>query len=303
MINNYNSISMKNKFKILTLLAIGIFLFPTCQKDPDLRWPAVKYGVIPLIQKDQTKNLVIFDNDVAGFAGSVTCDLYPYVDKPKSMSLMVTLNNDPAKSAAAIANIPSFPATYNFTAADLVALLPGLNNISEIKRNDFFRFYADITLEDGTVLSGNDTLYTQNGSEIYNLPNSSPEVTYSVVCGYVPALAVGSYHSKSPDWNSEGDITITADPADPYKLYVVGLEVMEGLVEDVGPLVMNVNKFTFAVTGPKSVLCSTAWGYNNLAYKASGLYNSCDGSFSLKMAITVDEGSFGNFTFKFTRNN
>jgi hypothetical protein len=306
MTNNLIQIHMKNKLKIFTILVIAIFLLTNCKKDPTM--PELSTGVLPLILKDNTKDLVIFDNNIAGFAGSVTCDKYYSTDNPKSMNLMVSMNDDPDITAAAISNITSWPVTYNFTASALVALLPGLNNISEIHTNDYFRIFADITLQDGTVLKGNDTLYAGYSSGTFNLPGSSPYVTYPVVCGYEPALAVGSYHSKSPasDWNSEGDITITVDATDNTKVYVVGLEEMEGLVEDVGPLVMHIDPLTFAVTADKSVLVSDVsdWGpYTNLAYQGTGTYNSCNGTYTMKFKITVDQGTFINgASFTFTRN-
>ncbi len=115
-------------------------------------------------------------------------------------------------------------------------------------------------------------------------------------------LATGSYHSVSEGWGSEGDITITADPDDPYTLYVTGLEEMEGLIEDVGPLVMHINPVDYSVIADKSILASDAWGFHNIAYEGTGVYSSCDGSFDMYFDITVVEGDFGIFQFNFTRN-
>ncbi len=67
-------------------------------------------------------------------------------------------------------------------------------------------------------------------------------------------MSTGSFHSVSADWNSEGDITITADAVNPYKIYVSGLEEMEGLVEDLGPLVMYIDPITYAVTVPRKAI-------------------------------------------------
>lgn len=293
---------MKNKLKIFTVLAVGILFLHACQKDPDLRMPDLTMGVLPLIKKDVTKDPVIFDNDIAGFAGSVTLDLY-YPDKPKSISLMVSMNDDPDNSAAAIADVKTFPVTYDFTIADLVALLPGINNASEIETNDFFHFYADITLEDGTVINGNDPFYTAYSAAIANLPGSSTDVVFPVVCGYEPSLAWGSYFvASSGGWGSSGNITITIDPDDNTTVYVVGLEEIEGLTEDVGPLVMHINPVTFEVIADKSVLASDAWGYTNIAYEGKGTFNSCDGTYVMNFKITVDQGSFGSWKFELVRN-
>lgn len=304
MIINFNTNSMKNKLKILTLLVLGTFLLPNCQKDPDLNWPDLKKGIIPVVEKDETKNLVIFDNNIAGFAGGVTVDLF-YKDKPKSMSLMVSLNDDPDITATAIADITTVPVSYNFTIANLVDLLPGLDNLSEIVSGDYFRFYCDITLEDGTLVRGNDTLYTAHSAGIANLPGSSSNVIFNVACGYEPSLAGGVYNAVSAAWAVNGDVTITVDPVDQYKVYVAGLETIDGLVEDKGPLVMHIDPATFAVTVDKTVLASlVTWAnppYHNIAYAGSGTYNTCTGTYDMTYIISVDEGNFGSFKFTLTR--
>ena len=181
--------------------------------------------------------------------------------------------------------------------------MPELNSAAEIMAGDFFRFYCDITLADGTVLRGNDTLYTAFSSGIANLPGSSTSVVYPVACGYEPALATGTYVSYSaPDqWNSGGDITITADPVDNTKIYVAGLASIEGLNEDLGPLVMHINPLTFDVTADRTVIASDYFGYTNGAFEGKGTFNSCNGSYAMSFTISVDEGNFGTYKFTFTR--
>jgi hypothetical protein len=294
---------MKNKLKILTFLVLGLFVLSNCQKDPDLPMPALRKGIVAKVLKDATKDQVIFDNNMAGFSGTVTVDLY-WADKPKSMDLMVSLNDDPEKSVAVVSNITSWPVTYNFTISNLVDILPSVNNVGELVAGDYFRFYANITLEDGTVVNGNDTLYVAYSSGIANLPGSSTNVVYPIACGYDPAISTGSYHSYSaPDqWASAGDITITADPDDNTTVYVTGIEALEGLVEDQGPLVMHIDPTTFEVTADHSVIASNAFGYHNIAYEGSGTYDSCTGKYTMSFNISVDEGDYGAFTFTFTRN-
>ncbi len=294
---------MKNKLKILTLLVLSVFLLQNCQRDPDLNWPDLKNGIVPLVEKDGTKNLVIFDNNIAGFSGGVSVDLY-YPDKPKSMSLMVSMNDDPDNSATVIADITTFPVSYNFTAANLVDLLPELNSAAEIVAGDFFRFYCDITLADGTVLRGNDALYTAFSSGIANLPGSSTSVVYNVACGYEPALAAGAYTAVSPadQWAISGPITITVDAADNTKLYITGLAALDGVDEDRGPLVMHINPATFAVTVDKTVLVSTwYYGYTNFTYEGTGTFNSCNGNYSLKLKPCIDQGCYSSYSYTFTR--
>jgi hypothetical protein len=292
---------MKNKLKILTILAIGILLFPTCQKDPDLRMPDLQTGIIPLIEKDATKDLNLSFLDLAGFNATVKVDLY-YADKPKSMNLMVSMNDDAENTAVVKSNINSFPTSVDVTTANLVDILPGLDSINQLQLGDYFRFYVDVTLEDGTVINGSDTLYAAYSADILSLPGASLDVVYTVVCPLDPAMTVGSYHVISLDWVAEGDVTITADLEDPNTVYVAGLAAIEGLVEDQGPLVMHLDPLTYEVIADRTVIATDYWGYTNGAFGGSGTYNTCTGGYVMKYEISVDEGSFGEYTFTFTRN-
>ena len=294
---------MKNKLKIITILAAGIFLLPTCQKDRDLRMPELRKGIIPVVEKDGTKDMVIFDNNLSGFAGKVTVALL-YPDEPKKVDLMVSMNDDPDNTGTAIADIKTWPASYDVTITKLVDLLPKLDNASQLKAGDFFRFYCDITLMDGTLIHGNDTLYAAYSSGIYNIPGASPDVVFPVACGYEPALASGSYNAFSPpdQWAISGPISITVDPVDNTKLFVTGLAALDGVTEDKGPLVMHIDPVTFAVVADKTVLASDAWGETNIAYEGSGSFNSCTGLYEMNFNISTDQYDYGVFSFTFTRN-
>lgn len=262
--------------------------------------PVLQKSVIPKVTKDAANDQNVSFEALAAFKGAVVINAY-YTDLPKSMDLMVTMNNDQANTALVQAGITTFPTTVNFDLAKLVSLLPGLTSIDELQLGDYFKFYVNLTLEDGTVINGNDPQYAGNNSSVANLPGSSLSVIYTVACPLDPARMIGSYHSVSGDWASEGDITITADATDPNTIYVSGLETMEGLVE-IAPLVMHVNPLSYVVTADKTVLVPLAWGYHNLAYEGKGVYNTCTGTYDMKFDITVTEGSFGTNGFIFTRN-
>ncbi len=180
-----------------------------------------------------------------------------------------------------IGEISTFPSTiriYSSVAAGKIGIV-----LDDIHNGEVFTF---------------ELVTTYNGLTT----RSSAAINVPVACAYDVNLATGSYHSVSADWASEGDITITADPADQYTLYVTGLEEMEGLVEDVGPLVMHINPIDYSVIADKSVLASDAWGFHNIAYSGNGTYSSCDGSFIMYFEITTDEANFGTNAFTFTRN-
>jgi len=125
----------------------------------------------------------------------------------------------------------------------------------------------------------------------------------SVVCPYFRDQIIGSYHSVSAAWQSEGDITITADPTDEFTVYVAGLEAIEGLDENKGPLKMVINPLDYSVKAVKTVIASDAWGYKNIAYEGTGLLNTCTGNYEMSFDITVDEGTLASSQgFIFTKN-
>jgi hypothetical protein len=180
-----------------------------------------------------------------------------------------------------IKEITTFPSIVRITSADAAQKL-GIG-LSDIENGDVFIF----------------EMITTNGGIT---TRSSAAIVVAVACAYDVELATGSYHSVSTDWNSEGDITITADPDDPYTVYVKGLEEIDGLVEDKGPLVMHINPVNYAVTADKTILASDAWGLTDIAYEGTGTYNSCNGTYVMYFEISVVEGSWGQNMFTFTRN-
>jgi hypothetical protein len=293
---------MKNKLKILLLVTIGILVLATCKKNPDLPMPDLQMTVIPKVTKDITKDQNISFLDLPGFSATVVVDLY-FKDKPKSMDLMVIMNDDAANTAVVQSDITTFPSSADVTIGNLVDLLPELDSINQIQLGDYFRFYVDLTLEDGTVINGYDTLYSSFDPSVVNLPGSSINVVYSVVCPLDQALTVGSFYALSPpsDWNSKGNITITADPEDPNKLYVAGLAVIDGETED-APLVMHLDPLTYAVIADKTVIDLDFYGYTNYYFKGSGTFNTCTNVYTMKLEIGSDAGSWGEFNYTFTRN-
>ncbi len=294
---------MKNKIKILLLVAFGVLLFTTCQKDPKLPMPELQKTIIPLVTKDITKDGNLSFIDLPGFNASVIVDLY-YDDMPKSMDLMVCMNGDVENTGVVKTDITSFPTSTDFSVGTLIDILPGLNDINQLKLGDNFKFYVDITLDDGTVIKGNDTLYSAFDPAVSNLPGSSLNVVYTIACPLDPAMTEGSYfaYSAPSEWNASGNITITADATDPNTVYVSGLYTIEGGDEDKGPLVMHIDPVTFDVTVDKTVIATDYFGYTNGAFGGTGTYNTCTGEYIMKFAISVDEGNFGDYIYSLTRN-
>jgi len=134
-------------------------------------------------------------------------------------------------------------------------------------------------------------IWTTTNGKVYQ---TSAVFNAGVVCPYFQNQIIGSYHSVSAAWASEGDITITADPTDEFVVYVAGLEAIEGLNEDKGPLKMVINPLDYSVKAVKTVIASDAWGYNNIAYEGTGKLNTCTGTYEMSFNITVDEGTLAS---------
>jgi hypothetical protein len=264
------------KIKILGSIITLIIIFSGCEKVKD---PAGQrdVGVIPVISdinpgifdsRDLNKSYVVFKLDLV--SGQ-------HADK-----VVIEGSYNDNLERVLLAEVTTFPATVKIISGDVLQKL-GIAGASVINGDIF-------TLEMVTTANG--------------VTTRSTAILHVVVsCAYQNSLAIGSYHSVSSDWNSEGDISITADPTDPYKVFVTGLEEMEGLVEDSGPLVMNIDPATYNVSVPSKVISSDAWGYGSIKYAGDGVYNSCDGSYVMHFDISTDAtGSLGINTFIFTKN-
>jgi hypothetical protein len=268
---------MKN-IKITGLIVLLAALTFSCEeevKDPAGRRSA---AVVPVIS-DIGPGVFASEDLVNSFVEFVV-SLGDGVQADKAV-IEGSYNNDGAR--VELTEVTSFPATVHIVSGEAIQAL-GLTP-AEVENGDVFNL---------------EILLTADGIET----RSNAVLNVRVACGFVDTKAIGSYHSLSgpDDWATEGNITITADPDDPYTIYVAGLEEIEGVNEDGGPLVMHIDPGTFEVTADKTVLASEAFGYHNLAYEGSGVYDSCDGSYQLDFDISVDEGNFGRFAFTFTRN-
>jgi hypothetical protein len=267
---NLKNIKMK-RIKTLGLTVIMVIIFFGCEEVKD---PAGQrnIGVVPLIS-DVTG---IFISGESGSYIQFTVDLAngSTVDNAE-----IEVSRQDNFERVKISDLNAFPSTYTFTLGQIA------EKLGVIDAGDLI-YIEIVTTKDGISTRSNAAL------------------ALIVFCEYSPELAVGSYHSVSPpnEWNSEGDIAIKADPGDPYTVYVTGLEAIEGLDEDQGPLVMHIDPVTFAVTADKTVLASDAWGDTDIAYEGSGTYNSCSGTYSMRFDISTDQSDYGVYAFTFTRN-
>ena len=266
---------MKKIKKIGLIFTLVMILFG-CEKPKD---PAGQrnVGVIPVISD---VNPGIFDSkDLQNSYVEFVIDLVPgtHID---NVTIIGSYKDNFERIE--ITEVTSFPSTVRILSSDVATKL-GIPLV-DITNGEVFIF---------------ELLATANGLTT----RSNAILSVSVACAFDNALTIGSYHSVSSDWGSEGDITITADPADPYTIFVAGLAAIEGLDEDQGPLVMHIDPATFAVTANETTIASDYFGYGSIKFFGTGVYNSCVGSYSMNFDISVgDYGSQGTFKYDFTRN-
>ena len=145
-------------------------------------------------------------------------------------------------------------------------------------------------------------LTTKNGK----VTRSIASVGVPVVCYFEPSMLVGKFYYISGSWGEEGEVTLEADPDDPYKIYIDGMAETQGLTSAGNKLELNFNPNNFSLSGPRVVVSDdlSPWGLSYTAYAytpVSGTYDSCEESYTVTYGITVSAGSYGNFMFKFTK--
>lgn len=192
-------------------------------------------------------------------------------------------------NTATVQEISSFPVDITITATEMLTAL----DITE----------SDVSL--GTSF----TLYvitTNDGVSTRSLAN----VSIALPCEFDADLTTGSYSVVSDGWGVDSDVTITADPDDPYTLYIEGLAEADGLVSNGNTMKIMISE-SFGIYGDDegTVLAENCggWGsdyesYTNMTYTVSeGSYSSCDGTMTISFTLSIDQGSWGDYEFVFTQ--
>jgi hypothetical protein len=264
---------MKEIIKIGFIITL-IFLFNSCEELPD---PAGLRGVAVVPAITDVDPGIFDSNDLENTFVQFVITV-PEGTQPEKISVLGSYQDNFER--VIITEATSFPATVKIKVSE-VAQKIGLS-LDELVNGDIF------LVELKTLSNGLATL--------------SPAVLrVPVACAYNVDLAIGDYHAVS-DWPSENDVTIEADPADPYTLLVTGLGTIDGIDEDHPPFVLHINPATYDVTAETKTLASDYYGYGEVTYSGYGIYSSCDGSYTLYIDISIGAyGSQGIYKFDLTR--
>ena len=264
------------QYKILTILFAFTLIISGCDDTNENLVGSRGVAIVPTISDI---NPAFYTTDFANSYVKFTVDLEDG-DTVDAAEVQVTFKGQ----TAVLQSIESFPATITLPGLEVINAL-GLTE-SDVEVDDYFLYHVVTTK--GDVSS-----------------RSLAALKVFVTCEFDPLLTVGSYHVISEDWEVEGDVTLTADPTDPFLIGISGLYKMEGGAPNDNVLYLHINPSNFSVTHEKTRLGTSApWGsYTNYYYgPVNGLYKSCTGSFEMTFSITVDEGGFGNYNFVFTKN-
>lgn len=266
---------MKNINRLLTLMIILGLTLAGCEEQLDD--PAGDRNVIgatPVIENLNPSIFLAADKENTYVAFDVTAG-----DSDLTMEGVLEVSYDGGMERAQLQEI-TIPATGIEVALTDVATALGKTT-------------AD--MEGGAYV--NIEVLTKSGDKYFR---SAAAVNPLIACDYVSADYVGTANAESSGWGVNGPVEITVDPTDEYTLLVAGLETIDGLNEDGGPLPLVIDPASYAITVPKTMLATNAWGYDNLSYEGTGTLNTCSQDIQITVEITVDQGSFGSYTFNIT---
>jgi len=265
-------IIMKNITRLLTLIIIFGFTLSGCESE--LADPAGErnlIGATPVIENLDPSIFLAADKENTYVAFDVTSG-----DVDQTMDAILEVSYDGGYERAQLSE-------FTIPATGLEVALTDVADALGITTDD---------MDGGAYV--NIEVLTKSGDKYYR---SSAAVNPLIACDYVSADYVGTANASSSGWGVDGEVSITVDPTDEYTLLVAGMEEIDGLNEDQGPLPLIIDPASYAITIPKTVLASDAWGYTNIAYEGSGTLNTCSQDIQFTVEITVDQGSFGSYTF------
>jgi len=264
-------------------------IFSQCRKDDNPKLPKIERVSVPLLIKNETDgDFLIQDPEI--FKAVFTTDLY-FKDgaKPKSYDVVIAFNGDYSNVKVYKANVTSFPSQFSITGPELYSLF-GKTIANDFKVGDYFEIGANIVSESDLSVPAFNKTGSAYGSDIINLPGSSPTIIYRAVCPLDINQFVGDFTVDDPDfWEASYPVQISLEGTD--------ILVVKGWVEDPAAEVkITVDLKKQLVTVPKQIYTPSIAGlpYTNYTIVGAGNIDPCTTSISFTAANAVDQGSFGN---------
>ena len=304
---------MKLLFKYISILTIVLVTFG-CEFDENGRMPNdIVDACFPYIEfNSETSSPFINLSTPNGYVLNGTIDvLFEDVSFDK-LKLVVAYNGGYDMPYVLEDNITTYPIDISVTSADLVDAIAEVGSTADFAEGDVYHVYVipviggkeypPYQLLDGKVYNTVSASVYQNLGAIKGI--NSADVVINVPCELKPETIPGTYYMASDDWAAYGNVTIEADPNDPFKLFIYGIAAAEGLVDKGNGLPLIIDPVSYKVSSALTILADdlVPWGLPYVDYRydpVSVTYNTCDGTFSMLTYIGVSIGGWGNFNFTF----
>ena len=246
-------------FRTICCLLFFCALINGCLKNDNPKVPGFITVPIPLLTLDPGSDNKISGLTPEAFVATFTIDVYfKNGERPKYLDLVVVKNHDPSNRKTLLANITQLPAKYSVTGRDLIDLFG-----EPILPGDIFELSTDVTTQSGFKF---EAFPSQAGTSfapgIYNMPGSSPILTFAAPCPFDIDLYKGDFVIERDDWGDyePGDdiaITIIDDTHISFKYKA----------DDAAPIIMEIDPQTNAVSIQKQLYGS----YNDDDYFAESI--------------------------------
>jgi hypothetical protein len=196
---------------IITILCFLFFsgLINGCRKNDNPKVPDFIRVPIPLLTLDPGSDIKISGLTPQDFVGKITIDVYfKNGERPKSLDLVVVKNHDVSNTKTILANITTLPLQYSVTGQKLIDLFG-----EPIVSGDIFELSADVTTQSGFKFEAFPSQgVTSFAPGIYNMPGSSPVLTFAAPCPFNIDLYKGDFVVERDEWGdyeSGDDIALT----------------------------------------------------------------------------------------------
>ena len=273
---------------ILSFLFAAVFM-SGCRKDDNPKVPDFTKVPIPLLTLDSTSDDKISGLDPASFHAKFTVDVYfKNGEMPKQLDLVVVKNDDAANAKTVLANITSWPVTFEITGQQLIDLFG-----ESIALGDAFEFSTDVTTQNGTKvaafpLAGG----TPFAPGVYNMPGSSPLLRFAAPCPFDAEAYKTDFVVERDDWADYGE-------GDDIAVTVIDATHMSFKYKADGalPIIMTVDPVTNGVTITRQKYGSYGGDdyYVETAPDAESLVDPCNTTITLTLRHTLTDPSGGFF--------
>jgi hypothetical protein len=273
---------------ILSFLFAAVFI-TGCRKDDNPKVPDFTKVPIPLLTLDSTSDTKISGLEPEAFRAKFTVDVYfKNGELPKQLDLVVVKNDDAANAKTVLANITSWPVTFEITGQELIDLFG-----ETISLGDAFEFSTDVTTQNGTkILAFPLAGGIPFAPGIYNMPGSSPLLRFAAPCPFDPEAYKADFFVVRDDWaDYEADEDIVVSFIDDTHLS------FKYKADAALPIIIEVDPVTNAATVTRQKYGS----YGGDDYYIESLpgddssVDPCITSISLNLRHTLTDPADGNF--------